>query len=501
MGRSSGRLPSALVTGLTLPARVEHAPSGVRYSMSVGPEGHLVVDYSREGQGRPLQGRIQITDFVGGEKGYSFLHERDGYLYQAPVSFYRDPGRWAISPGYEGALAVPLSRPAQLVCVECHFSAVRPVAGTSNRFASEPYGQGGIGCERCHGPGEAHRERMLRGGGGDLRIVNPARLAPERRDSVCAQCHLQGAARVFKRGCGLSDYRPGDALGDVAPVFVWAGDLGPLDQTSHYSKLWQSACHRKAGGAMACTSCHDPHARVPAEAKVGYYRTRCLKCHEKSGCSATADLRAARGDDCVSCHMPRRGNETVAHAVTTDHSIPRVAALRPTAPADTFRELVPFWGGTPSPRDLGLAYASLTLERATYRGRAEELLRRAYGEGTRDASTLILLATFLEAGGSAEKAIPLYTEALASEGGCSDERSVAENRLGVLWATRGRASEAVSLFEQALHRVPVYEAARFNLARARASLGDVAGARKAVLEGLALEPDSVPLHEALLALR
>jgi tetratricopeptide (TPR) repeat protein len=195
--------------------------------------------------------------------------------------------------------------------------------------------------------------------------------------------------------------------------------------------------------------------------------------------------------------MPKRRNESIAHTVATDHTIPRFAdAPPPTSPAPLAkRELVPFWGGAVPIRDLGLAYASLVKDREPYRERAEELLRRAYGEGTRDAPTLILLGTYLEAAGVPVKALPLYREALDEGGGCADELSVAENRLGALLAAQGRLADAARLFEKALFRAPVYEAARMNLARARQAAGQRAEVNQALSKALEIEPDSSVLQQ------
>jgi hypothetical protein len=500
MARSSGRLAEPAAPRLA-PAEFTHAPSGIRYSVRQAADGALHIAYERPGGA--LRGEVVAPYFTGGRKGLSFVYLRDGYLYQAPVSYYITENRWDVSPGYEDRPTMTLSRPAQARCVECHASGSTAMPGTLNRFAGEPFREGGISCERCHGPGREHRERILRSGSGDLRIVNPARLAPERRDSICAQCHLRAESQVQKRGCGLSEFRPGDSLADVAPAFVWAGDAGRLDATSHYEKLWQSKCHAKSGGRLWCATCHDPHRPVAPADRLSHFKNRCLGCHQETACKATQVARTARHDDCVACHMPKRRNESIAHTVATDHSIPRFAEETNGSPSDPAvrKQLVPFWGGTVGTRDLGLAYASLVSDREAFRDQAEELLRRAYGEGARDAPTLILLGTYLEAAGVPAKALPLYREALAVGGGCSDELSVAENRLGALLAAQGRVADAILLFEQALVRAPVYEAARMNLARARAVAGQRAGALEEMSKALEIEPDSPPLRQAVTELR
>jgi hypothetical protein len=61
-----------------------------------------------------------------------------------------------------------------------------PIKGTENEYPTPLFAQGGVGCERCHGPGEA----PVKGAA----ILNPAELPADRRDSVCMQCHLEGMA-------------------------------------------------------------------------------------------------------------------------------------------------------------------------------------------------------------------------------------------------------------------------------------------------------------------
>lgn len=502
MARSSGRLGGP--GSPALPAgEFTHALSGVRYRMRTEGDGTLVMEYRREGGPRPLAGRLDCTLFMGVHKGFSFLYLKDGSLYQAPVAFYPGQGRWDMAPGYEDREYMQLARPVPLGCVECHASRAQPVAGTQNRFETPPFLENGVGCERCHGPGAAHRDWVLGGKKGQgPGIVNPAKLPPERRDSVCAQCHLRGETRVQRQGCGLGTFRPGQALAEVVQAYVWAGDSGPLDATSHYQKLRESTCKRRAGDRFWCVSCHDPHRAVPSAERIAHFRSRCLACHSAEACRASPEKRAERGGDCTACHMPTRTNETIAHAVATDHTIPRVAdRARPQAPSPGSRDLVPFWGGASPLRELGQAYASLPTDSHLYKEKADDLLRRAYGEGARDATTLILLAASLESSGSPAKALPLYEEAVARGEGCPEELSVAENRLGFLLGSRGRLAEARRLFEQALFRTPGYEAAWVN----RALVADMAGDRKAAEDAfagaLALEPDSPALNQLLTEFR
>ena len=130
-------------------------------------------------------------------------------------------------------------------------------------------------------------------------ILNPAKLDAARRDSVCAQCHLTGAARIAR--AGHPRYRVGDLLSDSVAVFVWEGATGgAAAATSHYEKLEQSKCKQASGVKLWCATCHDPHATVPIAKRAEHYRQACLSCHATKPCTGDG------GAGCASCHMPNR---------------------------------------------------------------------------------------------------------------------------------------------------------------------------------------------------
>ena len=149
------------------------------------------------------------TTRVPTREAETYLFAIDGFLFQSPVNYYALRSTWDMSPGYERVTTLPLNHPVDATCLFCHASAVQPVsAGTANRFVGAPFLQSGVGCERCHGAGGSHIR--------DPRpetIINPARLSPEARDSVCMQCHLEGLRAspapviewtIFVRASGLA---------------------------------------------------------------------------------------------------------------------------------------------------------------------------------------------------------------------------------------------------------------------------------------------------------
>lgn len=222
-----------------------------------------------------VRGRRSLDFFVGsGAAGRSYLIQIGGFLFQAPVSWYARSARWDVSPGFEQDEPINLTRPIETECLHCHASRLQPVEGTQNGYAAVPFLEGGIGGERCHGPGKNHVAKAAAGRvEGPLEIVNPARLEPARRDSVCAQCHLTGVERVEKTGGGLETFRPGNVLSDFVVSFVCPdGERPGLHVTSHYEKLWRSRRKKAGGDRLWCGACHDPPA-VPAKAQRSeFYR-------------------------------------------------------------------------------------------------------------------------------------------------------------------------------------------------------------------------------------
>jgi hypothetical protein len=250
-------------------------------------------------------------------------------LFQSPISWFTSDQKWDISPGYRHR-HIRFGRRIVERCVDCH--AGRPTTDTEREdyFPEPVLLEAAIGCERCHGPGQAHLEFHAAADGhkGDDPIVNPATLSADRREAVCYQCHLIGKMAFARYGRSFADFRPGDRLDDVWTTFV-AGTGVRGDQktkaVSHVEQMRDSVCFEKSDGELGCVSCHDAHS-VPAHSEThAYYRQRCLECHAERGCSLPAEERAAAPakDSCIHCHMPRLSAHDIAHASQTDHRILR----------------------------------------------------------------------------------------------------------------------------------------------------------------------------------
>ena len=442
MAMSSGRDPRPVT-----PGTFRHSSSQVKYDIRA--DGQVRISKGGESDVR------QLSYYIGsGANGRSYGYSLNGFLFEAPITWYAQTGTWDASPGYQRDTKSTWSRAIEPSCLFCHTSQTRFLEGTVNGYAEPAFGQDGIACERCHGPGSLHVE-------GKGKLVNPARLAPPLRDSVCSQCHLTGQSRVVKAGRRLEDYRPGGALSEFVAVIVPAGNDG-FQATSHVEKLAESACKRGAGDRLWCGTCHDPHG-VPAPLeRVAWFRAKCLTCHETTQCS--------RGPDCASCHMPKTRALDAGHGVFTDHSIPRLPSskrgqgvkswnLRGFSPADA------------GARELGLAYAEIGARTGDQRQQAEAL--RLLTAAPQDAEVQVRLADLQERANNPDRALMLYRSALRL-----DPNSVlAMVNLGRLYGSAGLLEEAIALWKEALKRDPCLVEAAGNLQIALRAKNDTAAVK------------------------
>ena len=506
MAQSSGEVGSSVFPADLSGTRFRHPKSGVRYQIT-REKGRYFLEFEREAGrvgGNALRGRRDLSFFVGsGAAGRSYLFSTEGFLFQAPVSHYTHLGKWDVSPGFERYNHASLNRPIEPNCLECHASQLQWVAGTQNQYRGRPFLQDGIGCERCHGPGKDHVDQVSRGEGNSGRksMINPAKLDPLRRDSVCEQCHLTGEARISKPGRSLSKFRPGELLTDFVVSFVPASPKSQaLRATSHVEKLWQSRCKQVSGDRLWCGTCHNPHSVPSQNQRVAYFQRKCLSCHQPASCTERPKLRTAKGDDCASCHMPKKTVADGGHGVLTDHAIVKfgrrqAADLPSTAGPLAGATLMPFKGSPANDREFALAYAEAALkeENQAWSRMAFEMLRKLEVQIPHDSQILYRLAYLYEQRGESEQAMVLYERARQED----PLLTVATVNLANQLAVRKRLAEALSLWQTALAQNPALEEARINLAIALAQSGRLNEAHAALSTALEYNPDSPAVGRVL----
>jgi hypothetical protein len=154
-----------------------------------------------------------------GNAAFGYLIRVGDSVYQSPIAYYTKRGDWDMAPGMESHPSPDFDRPVLPECLWCHAGEPNPVSSSQNRYGDPMLDVEGISCERCHGPSARHLTKPS-----TETIVNPARLAPILRESICEQCHLGGEQRVLHPGKTFGDFQPGMELEEVFSVYV--GDHG-----------------------------------------------------------------------------------------------------------------------------------------------------------------------------------------------------------------------------------------------------------------------------------
>lgn len=286
-----------------------------------------IMEYRLEGADT-IHKRQQRIDYIigSGQHTNSHIFSVNGYLHQAPITFYTQKRRWDLAPGYENGANSRFSRAIESECMTCHNGYPKLSEGSLNKYISL---QTGIDCERCHGPGSLHVAEKRAGVfvdtslTPDYTIVNPRRLSTTLQNNVCQRCHLQGIT-VLQEGKSFFDFRPGMKLSEVMHVFMpqYEGHDDKMIMASHVERMKKSDCF-VSSGKMSCISCHNPHVSIKFTPRSQYINA-CESCHSGSKqvqCTESLSVREAQPHDCITCHMPRNGSIDIPHVAVTDHYI------------------------------------------------------------------------------------------------------------------------------------------------------------------------------------
>lgn len=288
----------------------------------------FIKEYRLDGRDTTHSLTKKINYIVGsGQHTNSHLIMENGYVYQAPITFYVQEGKWDLAPGFENGNNSRFSRILNNECISCH-NAMPKMTGKSDYKFQEL--ARGIDCERCHGPGELHVKQREQGQGADVSkgidytIVNPRKLSWERQIDVCQRCHLQGL-NVLKEGKSFLDFKPGMKLSDVFDIYLpeYEGGNSPFDMANHSDRFQRSECFNQSNNEsleFTCISCHNPHLSVKMT-QTAVYNTVCSNCHQTNTCTEEPAVLAKEENNCVSCHMPQSGSEDIPHVSVHDHFI------------------------------------------------------------------------------------------------------------------------------------------------------------------------------------
>ena len=406
-------------------------------------------------------GEFPVAYVIGsGNHAFGYLVDVGGYLFQSPVSYYSKKRIWDVAPGYEGDRNPDFTRPVTMECLLCHSGRPLGVDGTLNKFQSPPFAAESISCDRCHGAADAHLRQPSA-----ANIVNPAKLPPRARDSVCEQCHLGGEARIPNPGRRIAEFQPGHELEEILSVYVYESPArSGLKVVSHAEQLALSVCARSSAGKLWCGTCHNPHDK-PETAAV-YYRARCLGCHGE----ALVRRHPGPSQDCIACHMQRQPARDGGHTAFTDHRISR----RPAPPARTAespRKLVAWCAPSDAIARRNLGLANITVgereESAFHMDAGFRLLSDVYESSPDDPAVLTALGLVLLRKGRPVEAARLYEKALSLQPAFAPYHI----NVATAWNEAGETAKAISHLEKAIEMDP-------SLEKAYRKLGDIYLKRK-----------------------
>jgi hypothetical protein len=286
-------------------------------------------------------------------------------------------------------------------------------------------------------------------------IINPASLPSRERDSICEQCHLEGATRILNPGRDWFDYKPGDLLEKTFVTYLEDAGRAGRRAVSHSEQLAESRCARESGGRFWCGTCHHPHTN--SANRIAEVRQTCLSCHQPLFAAA----KHASADDCIACHMPRIRPADITHAAVTDHRIVRSTVLND-APAPV-PSMLRAWR-EPDPqvanRDLGIAYFEWAA---------------IHPDGSKITRAYELLSHLLPAARD-----PVVLSDLAS-----------------ILLQQGQHRLSVQLFAQASKNDPANPSYLYGLGIAHEQAGDVSAALEDLRRSIRLDPSQLDAYLAL----
>lgn len=205
-------------------------------------------------------------------------------------------------------------------CAECHATDFDKNYSPIDRSYASTQSEIGVGCEACHGPGEAHlawaqnlqTTQSPWTGLTETGLTIDMSAGGETYIQQCASCHAR--REPFDDGNPL----PGTPFHDAYRLSTlregtYHADGQILDEVYVYGSFLQSKMYAEG---VTCNNCHEPHAAQLRDTSNGL----CTQCHSEAGNPDFPTLSlniyddpshhfheaGSEGAQCKSCHMIER---------------------------------------------------------------------------------------------------------------------------------------------------------------------------------------------------
>ncbi len=316
-----------------LPQAGEIAIGKTRYQAEIDDRGGRIRQRGADGEKT-----YSIKHVMGGKNVYYFLTSLErGRLQVLPLAYDVHKKAW-YDTAASGVRHFPDRRDEALdwtdrmftfntTCFNCHVSQLCTNYDLAGDTYKTTWGEPGISCESCHGPGKEHVSAMIAGVEGhtskDIRIIRTKEFTPAQINDMCATCHAKLVPLSL-------DFPPGGKFFDHFDLVVldhqdYYPDGRDLGENYTYTSWMVSPCSKS--GKLDCNHCHTPSGRPRY---IGKERNQsCTPCHQKLVDNPVAHghhVPGSKGNDCIRCHMPMTRFAAMGR---TDHS------MRPPTPATT----------------------------------------------------------------------------------------------------------------------------------------------------------------------
>ncbi len=280
--------------------------------------------------------RYRVDALIGSKWQQAYASKLpDGRLVVLPIQYSKVEGGWVnywkIVDGssersdighFQGT---PDGALYQRDCAPCHTSQLR-YDGAGASPATAQFREGGIDCEMCHGPSQAHVDAMRGGSHAGPRAISGAqppvdfrKISAEQSVAICEQCHMQSLAHEPEAG-GAVNYSQ-TALPFIAPTVSICFRITPARSfmpTAASARPLSSA--KPSNGRAASGKAKPPACRATIPTRTIAARNQkslkfapdsdemCLQCHQSLRDRPERHTRHAAASEasrCVSCHMPR----------------------------------------------------------------------------------------------------------------------------------------------------------------------------------------------------
>ncbi len=212
----------------------------------------------------------------------------------------RAPGAGNTAAGYVGSET----------CATCHTGYDTSINASRHGLVKHPGSPAaGLGCENCHGPGEAHMN--------DPEKVKPKQLkkiSAKEVNATCTTCHNKGTHALWKGSQHEARNVSCISCHSIHKPMSTTSQLKAMNQqgtciTCHrdkVAKLDKSGHMPVREGKMECSSCHNPHGTTNVKLlKTGNtVNEACSSCHAEKRGPWLFEHAGINGEGCTTCHDP-----------------------------------------------------------------------------------------------------------------------------------------------------------------------------------------------------